>query len=129
MRNTFKLWGRLALFAPLALGVLATSYIVDPALLFHDGEYERRLVDLIVEGHEVEGRGNFDERVFQRMRVARFDRAPDVVVFGSSRSMPLPHDAVWTDDFYNASLSGATLWDLIGLYELFRENDVLPRVI
>ena len=43
-------------------------------------------VEVEGQGHHVEGRGNFNERAFQRMRVSRFDRGPDVVVFGSSRS-------------------------------------------
>ena len=74
------------------------------------------------------GYRNVDERRFQRGRLATIPR-PRVVTFGSSRVMQMTGALVGVGPaaFYNLGMSGATVEDYVGLWEILRRQDKIPE--
>jgi hypothetical protein len=82
-------------------------------------------------GEVVLGYRNVDERRFQRGRLGVIPR-PRVVSFGSSRVMQLTGALVGVEPpatFYNLGMSGATVEDYVGLWEILRRQDKIPEMI
>ena len=79
-------------------------------------------------GEVVLGYRNVDERRFQRGRLGVIPR-PRVVAFGSSRVMQLTGALVGVEPtaFYNLGMSGATVEDYIGLWEILRRQGKIPE--
>jgi hypothetical protein len=79
-------------------------------------------------GQAVLGYRNVDERRFQRARLGVITR-PQVVVFGSSRVMQIVGALVGVGPtaFYNLGMSGATVEDYVGLWEVLRRQDKIPE--
>lgn len=106
---------------------LATiNYLVDPAKLFDDLKYEKQVAALLVQGNMLANLRNYDERTVQKLVIRHMHQVPDTVVFGSSRSMKLRSSAFPKMRFYNHSVSGATLADFIGLWQVYRQRRSLP---
>ena len=74
------------------------------------------------------GYRNVDERRFQRGRLGAIAR-PRVVSFGSSRVMQLTGALAGVEpaSFYNLGMSGATVEDYVGLWEILRRQDKVPE--
>jgi hypothetical protein len=82
-------------------------------------------------GEVVLGYRNVDERRFQRGRLGVIPR-PRVVSFGSSRVMQLTGALVGVEPpatFYNLGMSGATVEDYVGLWEILRRQDKIPEMV
>lgn len=116
--------------APVFLLFVAVNYFGDASLLFEIG-YEEKMAEIILEGEMVENFYDFDERIFQKEVISNLDETPEVVVLGSSRGMLINTftlDSAYT--LMNNSVSGASVEDLIALYQTYRLNDHRPgRVI
>jgi hypothetical protein len=78
-------------------------------------------------GEAALGYRNVDERRFQRGRLATI-APPQVVAFGSSRVMQMTGALVGVEPaaFYNLGMSGATVEDYVGLWEILRRQDQIP---
>lgn len=120
---------RLARVIPLAAIVLAVNLLGDPARVASRGAYERAVADILLSGRHAAGLSNYDERLVQRFYAERLTRAPEVLVLGSSRVMPLRAEAFAPRSFYNASVSSATLHDIMALHELFEARGGSPSLI
>jgi hypothetical protein len=72
---------------------------------------------------------NVDERRFQRARVSVIAQ-PRVIAFGSSRVMQATGAMVGVkpQEFYNPGMSGGTVEDYIGLWELLRRQAKIPEL-
>ena len=110
---------RLIRVAPLAALVVAVNALGDPARVVSRGAYERAVADILLSGRHAAGVSNYDERLVQRLYAEGLQAAPDVLVLGSSRVMPLRAGDFAPRSFYNASVSSATLHDVLALHELF----------
>lgn len=104
------------------------NYIVDPAKLF-ESNYERRIASILNSGLHVTNIKNYDERIVQKELVQSFKKAPEVVVIGSSRTMLIDKKLFPSSTFFNNSVSGAVLQDLIAIYQLYKENELSPDKI
>lgn len=125
-----KLAQRLALFAPLALLMVAANYLVDPGHLFGGEGPEARMADELVAGRSVVAGFALDELLLQRSLAERRPHAPDVLVLGSSRSMTLSAEAFPGQAVVmNASVSSASLEDAIALLELYEQHGLRPRTV
>jgi len=118
---------RLAGFAPLAVLLVGVNFFVDPAHLFDRGRTEREVVSALVDGQRVTGLNNYDERTFQRELATRDTTAPATLVIGSSRSMTVGSEEVGAPRVRNAAVSGANLFDVLGIYELYARRKSVPR--
>jgi hypothetical protein len=124
-----RLFGKLALFAPLGLFVVLTNYLVDPGNLFGDEEREAGMARGLLGGEAVLANFAFDELRLQQYLAEARRRSPDVLILGSSRAMPLSGRPFGGRDVVNASVSSASLEDLIALFELYEGRHLRPRVL
>ncbi len=120
---------KLLLFLPLLLFIIAINTTVDPANIFHAG-YEETAAQLILSGMNVIGLSNYDERLFQQYAILGATQTPDTVFIGSSRVMEMSKDV--SPDFetcWNAGLSGAGIYDYLGIIGLYATKGSIPNRI
>lgn len=114
---------------PVFILIVSVNYFGDAARLFAN-DYEKGMAEIISNGYNVTNISNFDERLFQKEII--FNKnviQPDIVVLGSSRSMHINSNLFPNTSFFNSSVSGASIEDLIGIYQLYKENNKLPKKI
>ncbi|MEQ9824853.1 MAG: hypothetical protein ABQ298_10755 [Puniceicoccaceae bacterium] len=117
---------KVMLFATAVLGfVVCVNLIGDPANLFVF-KYEENLANELLSGNNVSNIANFDERQLQRHYIEGLETAPDYAVLGSSRTLMIRDDFLTNSSLRNHSVSGASLEDLIGIFQLYRETGKLP---
>ena len=109
--------------------VSSVNYAIDPAHLFHAKIYEQGIANLILEGKNVAGVTNYDERLIQKMVVSNMPEKKDVIVLGSSRSMQIRSALFPGMSFYNNSVSGATIEDFLAIYSLYEQHGITPSII
>ena len=131
MTENFSTFLRAAgiVFAALLLLVAAVNYRYDPANLFGDRTYEAGVARLLSEGKNVANVTDYDERLLQKFLVERLKHRRDVLVLGSSRSMNIGPDLFPGATFINASVSGASIEDYYAILQLYRERNLLPRLV
>jgi hypothetical protein len=120
---------KLALFLPLAALVAVGNYLVDPGNLFGPEEREAQVARALAAGQTVPVGFRFDELRFQQLLAKERARRPDLLVLGSSRSMVVSKEAFPSLEVVNASVSSASLEDVIALFELFEEHGLRPRIL
>ncbi len=108
------------------------NYFVDPAGLFTtnvDGSVEKNAAELILSGHGAEGLVNYDERLLKRLCIYGIDKSTEVLALGSSRVALITSNMV-EGSFFNLSVTGAGLEDIIGIFGVTSVNGFSPeRVI
>lgn len=113
---------------PVLILVLTVNYIGDAGRLFSEG-YEKKMTNILLSGHHVTNLTNYDERLFQKEIIFTGKMKSDIVVLGSSRAMQINSPMFPNQSFYNNSVSGAALQDLIAIYQIYKENRNLPTKI
>lgn len=129
-----RLFACRALFAvPLAVLVVAVNVAVDPAHTIRRRAYSAAIGRALAQGKGVVGASDFDERLMQKAYVEASDLPDDVVILGSSRAMQIGARELGLDGsdirVHNASVSSASLDDLIALYGLYRARGRVPRQV
>jgi len=124
-----KLLIKLLFLTPIIIFIACFNLYVDPAKLFSKGDYEIGIANYLNENKNVENLSDYDERLLQEYLIEGFDSPREVVVLGSSRAMQINKDMFPGRTFINNSVSGATFEDILGLYELYRAKDLLPKSI
>jgi len=104
------------------------NYIGDGAKLF-DKEYEKEIAQIISDGKYVTNIKNFDERLFQEYLIKEKNNCPNIMVTGSSRTMLINSNLVADTSFINNSVSGASIEDLVSIYQLYKEENKFPNKI
>lgn len=113
---------------PVLFLLITVNYFGDAARIF-DSEYEEEMAETLMNGSFVTNISNYDERVFQKKLINRMNNAPEILVLGSSRTM-LINSAYFPDQtFFNNSVSGASIEDIIALFQLYKERNILPKKI
>lgn len=121
MKNSLSfLIKSLVIGLPVFIFLISVNAFVDSAHLL-DSSFEKSLIDPILEGKNLTNLKNFDDRAFN-LQVIQSPLSPSLIVLGSSRSLQVRIDSS-KNDFFNHSVSGATLEDIIGIYQLYKEND------
>lgn len=116
----------------IAIGMI--NYRMDCAFLFHSSEFENKAVDVLMEGKNIAGFINFDERHFQKSYIEQNTHKVDIIAIGSSRTLNLRKRNILGQreqkKFFNHSVSGASLEDYISIIGLYKEKGYIPsRVI
>ncbi len=117
----------LLFFILIVVTVASTNYIGDAAHIFTQN-YEKQISDILLSGNNVTNIGNYDERALQRLLVKN-SRIADTVVLGSSRMMLYGEQIFGKLNIQNSAVSGATLEDLIGIYQIYKSENKLPKNI
>jgi len=108
--------------------LVAVNYFGDAAKIF-DTEYEKKMVEIILSGDYVTNITNYDERIFQKELITNIKDTPDVVILGSSRAMLIGDKYFSTKKVMNSSVSGASIEDLIAIYQIYVECGLVPERI
>lgn len=119
----------LILTIPIVLILLSVNYFGDSANLFKVG-YEIKMAKIIVNGKNVTNIDNYDERKFQKEVVTLMSQTPNTIVLGTSTAMLI--NAEFSKEsglFFNNSVSGSSLEDLVAIYQIYKENNKMPKRI
>lgn len=124
------------LFTPIYLIVVFLNYYVDPENFFSavkNFEAEKKTAQLLLEGHTEVIRlvaYSGDPRLVQKIYIKSLGEGKDVVVFGSSRSWQIvSRDICPGMRFFNNSIPGGRLEDFMAIYNIYREENKIPKVI
>lgn len=119
----------LAISTPIFILLVSVNYYGDAAKLFHN-DYEKKMVEIINSGSFVTNINNYDERVFQKELISSLEKYPQIALIGSSRTMLINSNSFPNNTFLNNSVSGASLQDLIAIYQMYREkNAALKKIV
>jgi hypothetical protein len=131
MRNSDykKLLLRLSSFIPVLVIVVMVNYFADPAHVFDNGAYEKKLAEYLANGQNVANVSDYNERLFQKFHVEKIENRPDVLVIGSSRAMQISSGMFPGFTFFNTGVSNAVIQDYLSIFELYQERGFEPRVL
>lgn len=113
---------------PVLFLLITVNYFGDAARIF-DSEYEEEMAETLMNGSFVTNISNYDERVFQKELINRMNNAPEILVLGSSRTMLINSAYFPNQTIFNNSVSGASIEDIIALFQLYKERNILPKKI
>jgi len=113
---------------PVLIVLVSVNYFCDPANIFHHA-YEEEMIKIIYDGYHVTNISNYDDRIFQRKLIQGLSDKPDYVIIGSSRSMLIRGEYINNTSTINNSVSGASIEDMIAIYQIYNELDKLPKKI
>lgn len=114
---------------PFLLVLVFVNYFGDAARLFAN-DYEKKMARILGSGHYVTNFGNYDERLCQLEFIKLQTVQPKTVIVGSSRTMLInSNNFLNRETVFNNSVSGASIEDLICIYQIYKENKKLPSKI
>lgn len=113
---------------PVLIVLITVNYFGDAARIF-DSEYEKEMAEILMNGSYVTNISNYDERIFQKELINRMNNAPEILVLGSSRTMLINSTYFPNQTFFNNSVSGASIEDIIALFQMYKERSILPNKI
>lgn len=113
---------------PLLFLLIIINYFGDAARLF-DNDYEKSMAEIVSSGRYVTNFENYDERLFQKEVISKKNIKPELIVIGSSRTMLIRKEFFRDTLFFNNSVSGASIEDLVSIYQLYKINYKLPNKI
>lgn len=80
-----------------------------------------------MQGKNATNINNYDDRKFQEYFINNLKFAPDIAVIGSSRSFSIDAALFPNKKFINLSVSRASIYDFVALYELLKINNRSPK--
>ncbi len=113
---------------PILIILISVNYFGDAAHLF-DNNYEKNIAKIINSGKYVTNIANYDERLLQKELISNGPIKPQLVVLGSSRTMLLNSDLLPGIKIFNSSVSGASIEDIVSIYQLYKSKHKLPAKI
>ena len=114
---------------PILLLVPLVNYFGDGGRLFAN-DYENKIANILASEKLATNIYNYDERILQREITEVLNHKPDILVLGSSRSLLIKQEFVPRNkEIYNSSVSGASIEDLISIYQLYKAKGNLPSQI
>lgn len=111
---------------PVLILLFTVNYFGDAARIF-DSEYEKEMAKILMNGSFATNISNYDERLFQKELIINKTKAPEILVLGSSRTMLINSKYFPNQTIFNNSVSGASIEDIIALFQIYIECNILPR--
>lgn len=108
--------------------LIVVNYIGDSAHIFSEG-YESKIAKIINNGNYVTNIDNYDERIFQEEIIKNMDTTPEIIVLGASRSMMINGSLLGNINFFNNSVSGASIEDYTAIYQAYKSCNKIPKTI
>lgn len=113
---------------PLFLLLTGINYFGDAAKVF-TSNYEKKMVEVILNNKHVTNIQNYDERIFQKELIQKIKVQPEIVIIGSSRTMLINSAFFPGQSLLNSSVSGAGLKDITAIYQIYKSNNKIPEKI
>lgn len=111
------------------VAAILLNYFVDPSHIFTDDKYEEQIAAILAEGENVANVSNYDERLLMERYVDKITEEKDILLLGSSRSMQVRADIFPNRSFHNSSVSGASIEDILAIYELYHQKGLIPSTV
>ena len=133
IKEAWRLFVKILLFAPILLMIAAVNIGVDPAGLYENMAYqlenlESRAAQSLVEGKNVEHLPlGIDDRLLEKHFIEKMTVAPDIVVLGSSHSMWLGDNIFTNKKVINNSVIYVALADYLGIFEGYEKKNLYPQ--
>jgi hypothetical protein len=108
--------------------LIIVNYFGDAANLFRKS-IEKEIATTILRGKNVTNISNFDERLFQKEIIKGFQKTPEVIVLGSSRTLQIENSHFAGKTFFNHSVSGAVLEDYLAIIQIYKDFGLTPKEI
>lgn len=103
------------------LGIILFNYYVDPGnRFFHAALFEKEIADALLNDKKVMFHTNYNDRGVEKIFLEKLNTRPDFLVIGSSRAMPIGQELFNSSSFYNASVTSASLEDILSIYYLYQ---------
>lgn len=118
----------ISILLPFLLIVVGINYKIDPGNLFSN-DFENSVSQAILSNKNVTNIYNYDERKLQKAIIAKIDYCPEIAVIGSSRTMLIKSLYFPNKTFFNNSVSGASIEDLIAIFKLYENKNCVPKTI
>jgi hypothetical protein len=118
----------LFVLTPVLLFVVAVNYFGDAANLFSDS-YEKTIAENLLSGKNVTNVYNYNERLLQKQLINGSPVCPEVLVIGSSRAMLINSDYFAPRTFFNNSVSGASIEDLLAIFRMVEQKKCVPEKV
>ena len=114
---------------PVIFTLMVVNYWGDAAKIF-DKKYLTTMSQILGSGRYVTNIENYDDRLFQKEYILNYARRHDTLVLGSSRTMQIHTKAkAKKGTLFNHSVSGASIEDLIAIYQMYKEQNILPKTL
>lgn len=105
------------------------NFEMDTAGVFRASKkYENGIAKIMLEGKNVANLSDYDERLVQKYYIENINTSIKTTVLGSSRSL-LIAPSYNNENFFNNSVSGASLEDMIAIYEMYKAKNIKPKTI
>jgi len=129
----FKNWIRLFFvsFIVSMTSIALFNFFVDSAGIFGNKSYLAKVAEELVSGKMIAGLSDYNERVFQELIIKKSKKKNDMIILGSSRSMMIREKNFKNiKNFFNHSVSGATLEDYMAIVDLYENRkSYIPKNI
>ncbi|MCM1153971.1 MAG: hypothetical protein NC314_05480 [Roseburia sp.] len=118
-----------AFILPILVLVGAVNWYVD-SYAYLRVTYDEIAGEMIDGGRNVSGleESNFNDRSLL-LACLKKQKAPEMIVMGSSRVLTFEQDMFGADSFYNAGLSESTIYDLLAVTGILVQEDKLPETM
>ena len=108
--------------------MVSVNYIGDASNLFTTG-FEKKIASILFNNQHATNISNYDDRLLQKAIIANLEKRPEVLIIGSSRTMLINSSFFKQGRVVNNSVTGATIQDLIALYQMYANENILPQKI
>ena len=109
------------LILPLLI-LAATNYHFDPDYTLRK-DYITKLTDQLLNENIISGPVNINSRVLKKQWIKNLPYSPELVVLGSSRTLPLTKETFENTTFFNASLTNCTWQDMYAIVNWFDKKE------
>lgn len=116
------------LLTPILIFVVSVNYFGDASNLFSIG-YEKKIADELLKGNNVTFDYDHDQRLLEKYLINTSTLCPDVLVIGSSRVMQINSSDFQNQTFINNGVSGASIEDLLAIYQMYEQKQCFPKKI
>ena len=125
----FRIVLGLCLIAPIFITAFWFNYTVDRSGYFQGDQFVRDIALMLLDGQNVSGYEQMDERQVSRLLVQNAKKPPNTVALGSSRILQMDSKTAGTNDFFNYGMVGADYMDVLGTFYLMDKAEKLPENI
>jgi hypothetical protein len=119
----------LFLISPFAFLIATVNIVVDPAKIFSNNNYEKKVADILLKGHNIDNLRNFNQRITLKNIVTNLPNKLDVIAIGSSRLFEMSSDIFPNKKFLNCSLAHGNTKDFVAVIGLLDSCNKLPNEV
>jgi len=108
--------------------MITVNYIIDPTKFFHF-KSEKQMAQALLHNTNIVPLSIFNDRMFQYHYIQGLKEKKDIIILGSSHTMLIGTEFFPKQSFFNSSVSGASIEDLITIYSLYKNEHLIPKTI